>query len=237
MGAATGARAAQPLIVLSAGAASTTVRQIAHEFGAVVVHDGTVGQIRGQLAAGKPADVVILSRPAMAALAKQGALIGSTRAELGRTGIGVGIRAGAPVPDVRTPEALKRTLLAARAIASTDPAAGASSGIYFAKVLRDMGIAAAVAPKEKLVPGGFSCTLVARHQADLCVQNISEIVPVPGIVLAGPFPPALQNYITYSVAVLKETTSPAVARAFVASLTSPRRAATWRAAGFQPAPR
>jgi molybdate transport system substrate-binding protein len=237
---ATAARAAQPLVVLCAGAASTTVRQLAREFaashgGAVVVRDGTVGQIRQQLAAGKPADVVIVSRPALAALAKQGALLGGTRTDLGRTGIGVGIRAGAPLPDLETPAALKRTLLVARAIASTDPAAGASSGIYFAGVLRKLGIAAAVAPKEKLVPGGFSCTLVARLQADLCVQNISEIVPVKGVVLAGPFPAALQNYITYSAAVLKQSAMPARARAFVANISSPQRTATWRAAGFQPA--
>lgn len=235
-----GARATQPLVVLCAGAASSTVRQIAREFAAahrsaVVVREGTVGQIRQQLAAGKPADVVIVSRPALAALAKAGALLAGTQTNLGRTGIGVGIRAGAPVPDLATPDALKRTLLAARTIASTDPAAGASSGIYFAELLRRMGIAGAIATKEKLVPGGFSCTLVAQRKADICVQNISEIVPVSGVVLAGPFPAALQNYITYSAAVLKQTAAPAAARAFVANLTSPQRAATLRAAGFQPA--
>jgi molybdate transport system substrate-binding protein len=233
------ALAAQPLVVFCAGAASAAVREIAHDVSrsqarTVVVKIGTVGQIRAQLAAGSPADVVIVSAPALAAIAKQGAIAGATRTVLGRTGIGVGIRAGAPVPDIATPEALKRALLAARTIASTDPAAGASSGIYFAGLLRRMGIAAAIAPKETLVSGGYSCEIVARGKADLCVQNISEIVPVKGVVLAGPFPPSLQNYITYSAAVLKHSRSFADARAFVADLSNARRAPLWRRAGFEP---
>ena len=111
--------------------------------------------------------------------------------------MGVGVRAGAPRPDISSPDALKQTLLRARSIAATDPKAGASSGIYFAKMLAHMKIADVVAPKEHLTPGGRSCELVARGEAELCAQNITEIVPVKGVVLAGAFPAAVQNYITY----------------------------------------
>jgi molybdate transport system substrate-binding protein len=233
-------RAADPLRVLCGGAALTLVEQLARDFErthgrAVVVTAGTAGQIRDELAAGEPADVVIISASVIDALAAGGQLVDGTRVDLGKTGIGVGIRAGAAAPDLSTPDALEQTLLAAPSIASTDPAAGASSGIYFASVLQKMGIADAVRPKETLVPGGFSCDLVASGKVALCVQNISEIVPVKGVVLAGPFPPALQNYITYSAAVAKRSTAVDDARAFLTDATSPAQAARWASAGFEPA--
>ena len=231
-------RAAEPLTVLCAGAASTVVEQIGRDFErthgrAVVVTEGTAGQITAKLAAGAHVDVVILSAPALDTLTTNGSIVTGTRVDLGKTGIGVGIRDGASAPDLSTPDALKATLLAAPSIASTDPAAGASSGIYFAGVLQKMGIADAVRPKETLVPGGSSCDLVATGKAALCVQNISEIVPVHGVVVAGPFPAALQNYITYSAAVAKGSTTPDDARAFIADATSSARAPLWKAGGFE----
>jgi molybdate transport system substrate-binding protein len=232
-------RAAEPLTVLCAGAASAIVERIAHEFErthgrTVVVTEGTTGQVRAKLAAGEHADVVILSAPALDALTTNGGILAGTRVDLGRTGIAVGVRAGAVAPDVSTPDALKAALLAAPSIATTDPASGASSGIYFAGLLQKMGIAGAVRPKETLVEGGFSCDVVAAGKAALCVQNLSEIVPVRGVVVAGSFPAALQNYITYSAAVAKGSTAPADARAFIADATSPVRAPLWKSAGFQP---
>jgi molybdate transport system substrate-binding protein len=224
---------------LCAGAASTVVNDIAADVHrrtgrAIVVHVGTVGQIQAQLARGAHADVVIVSGKAMRILVKEGTLVPGTRTNLGRSGMGVGVRAGTRLPDITSTEALKRALLRARSIATTDPKAGASSGIYFAHLLQRMGIAAAVAPKELLTPGGHSCELVARGKADLCAQNITEIVPVKGVVLAGPFPAAVQNYITYAAAVAGRTQSPNDARAFITELASPRRATLWRRAGFVP---
>jgi molybdate transport system substrate-binding protein len=232
-------RAAQPLSVLCAGATSAIIGRIARDFErthgrAVVVTEGTTGQVRSKLAAGTHADVVILSAPALDALTANGGILAGTRVDLGRTGIGVGVRAGSVAPDVSTPDALKAALLAAPSIATTDPAAGASSGIYFAGLLQKMGIAGAIRPKETLVKGGFSCDLVAAGKAALCVQNISEIVPVRGVVVAGPFPAALQNYITYSAAVAKGSADPDDARAFIAGATSPARAPLWKSAGFNP---
>jgi molybdate transport system substrate-binding protein len=231
-------RAAEPLTVLCAGAAASVVGRIAGDFErthgrAVAVTEGTTGQITAKLASGNPADVVILSAPALDTLATSGGILAGTRVDLGRTGIGVGIRNGAAAPDLSTPDTLKAALLAAPSIATTDPAAGASSGIYFAGVLQKMGIAEAVRPKETLVEGGSSCDLVAAGKAALCVQNISEIVPVHGVVVAGPFPAALQNYITYSAAVAKKSTAPDDARAFIADATSPARAPLWKSGGFE----
>jgi molybdate transport system substrate-binding protein len=232
------ASAAQALNVLSAGATAAVVQMIARDYEhatgrTVNVTEGTVGQIRAKLAAGTPADVVILSAPALDALAKAGDLVDGTRTDLGRTGIGIGVRTGSAPLDLSTADALKQTLLHAPSIASTDPASGASSGIYFAGVLQKLGIADQVRPKETLVEGGLSCDLVASGKAELCVQNISEIVPVHGVVVGAPFPEALQNYITYSAAVDKRTTAAADASAFIAYAANPARAAAWKSGGFE----
>lgn len=228
-----------PLVILCAGATSPVVARVAADFRhqtgrAITLRIGTVGQIQKQIASGARADVVIVSGKAMKTLSGRGTIVAGTRTDLGRSGMGIGVRAGHPLPDISSAEALKRTLLRAPSIAATDPKAGASSGIYFAHMLKRMGIAAAVEPKEMLVPGGRSCELVARGKAELCAQNITEIVPVKGVVLVGPFPAAVQNYITYSAAVLRKATSPVAARAFLAELAAPHRASLWRHAGFIP---
>jgi len=229
-----------PLVILCAGAASSVVDRVATEFEhrtgrAVTVRVGTVGQIQKQLARHVRADVVIVSGKAMKVLVRRHAVIPETRTDLGRSGMGVGVRSGSPHPDISTPEALKHALLAARSIAATDPKAGASSGIYFAHLLARMGIAGVVRPKETLVPGGHSCDLVANGKAELCAQNITEIIPVKGVDVVGPFPAPVQNYITYSAAVLTHAQSPDAARALVNELSAPRRAPLWRHAGFAPA--
>jgi len=143
------------------------------------------------------------------------------------------VRSGAPAPDIASPAAFKATLLAARAIASTDPGAGASFGIAFAKILRQLGIADAVAPKLKLTPGGRSCEIVARGEADVCVQSTVEIVPVAGVRVVGPVPDPLQFALTYTAAVPVIAPDPAAGKAFVGFLTSAGQAEEWRNAGFE----
>lgn len=237
--ASTAARAADaPLTVLCAGAASVVVERVAHEFErthgrTVVVSEGTVGQLRARLAAGERADAIVVSAPALEALTDAGEIVPGTSAVLGRTGIGVGVRSGTALPDISTPAALKAALLAAPSIATMDAAAGSSSGAYFVGLQQRMGISDALRAKTTLKKTGFSCELVAAGQADLCVQNISEIIPVTGVTFV-PFPEALQNYITYAIAVPKRSTDPDLARAFIVDLTSPARAPQWKSAGLQP---
>ena len=102
--------------------------------------------------------------------------------------MGVGVREGAPRPDISTPEAFKQTLLAAKSLVYVDPAQGATSGIHFASVLDRLGIAEAVRGKTQLVPGGYPAEKVASGEAELVVHQISEIVPVKGVVLMGRCP-------------------------------------------------
>src|ERR1044071_1171141 len=141
--------------VLSAGAVRSIVTDLAQAFEQQTGHKvalafGTAGQTRKRLAE-QPADVVILTDAAIDESAAQGAVVAGSRTDIGRTGMGVGVRDGAPKPDISTPEAFKQVLLAAKSITYVDPAQGATSGIHFAGILKSFGIAEAMQPKTTLV--------------------------------------------------------------------------------------
>lgn len=235
--AALGGRAeAADLTVLSAGAVRPVVPGLAEEFRQETGHTvrlsfDTAGALRRR-ATTEPADVVIITDAAIDDLARQGIVVQGTRTDIARVGIGVGVRAGAPRPDVSTPEALKRTLLDARSFVYMDPGKGATSGIHFAGVLERLGIAAAVREKALLWPAGASAEAVAAGRAELCVQQISEILPVSGVILVGPLPRELQKVTTYSGGLVARSASPDAARAWLAFLARPAFQARFRAAGL-----
>lgn len=224
--------------VLSAGAVQEAEKALAAEFEKTTGDHvsfvfGTVGAIQDRLKAGERADVVVLSVSAIEAMAKAHELIGDAGTPLAKVGIGVAVRTGAPQPDISTPEAFRAALLKARSIVYADPAKGASSGIQFTRILNQLGIADAVKPKANLQPGGYVVEVVARGEAEVGVHNISEILPVKGVVLVGPLPPALQSYTTYAAGVPATNAAPASARAFVKFLAAPAAARHWTAAGFE----
>src|SRR5262249_25636828 len=121
---------------------------------------------------------------------------------------------------------------AARSIVYTDPARGATSGIHFASVLQRLGIADAVKDKSVLWPGGFAAEAVAKGQAELCVHQISEIIPVAGVTLVGPLPRELQKVTVYWGALAARAASPEAARAFLAYLSRPALKPKLAAAGL-----
>jgi molybdate transport system substrate-binding protein len=171
----------------------------------------------------------------MAELEKVGKFTPGSRTDLGRVGIGVGVRDGAAVPDVATPEAFKAALVAARSIAFTNPAEGGTSGIYFTGLAERLGIGDAVKAKAVLTKGGREAAIeVAQGRAELAIVFISEAVAVKGVRLAGPLPPPLQDYSVYAAAIPASSTDPAAARAFVAALASQGMAERWRGNGFEP---
>jgi molybdate transport system substrate-binding protein len=223
--------------VLSAGAVKNIVTELAETFRqetghTVVLSSGTAGEIRQKVAAGDPADVVFVTDTVLEQLVVTGLLVADSRADIARTGIGVAVREGAPLPDISTPEAFKLTVLAAKSIVYTDPSRGATSGIHFAGVLQRLGIADAVKDKTVLWPGGFAAEAIVKGQADLCVHQISEILPVKGVTLVGPLPRDLQKITTYSAAVSTQAATPAPARAFIAFVTRPSFKAKFAAAGL-----
>ncbi|HJR01438.1 MAG TPA: substrate-binding domain-containing protein [Methylomirabilota bacterium] len=232
-----GAAAAAEVRVFSAGAVRAIVTELAQAFqqetgNSVTLSFGTVGVTRGKLAGAEPVDVVIMTDVAIDDVAKQGSVVPGTRADLARTGMGLGVREGAPRPDIATSEAFKQTLLSAKSIVYVDPKQGATSGIHFASVLDRLGIAEAVRGKSQLVPGGYPAEKVASGEAEVVVHQISEIVPVKGVTLVGPLPPDLQKVTVYSAGLAARSTAPDAARAFIAFLTRPAFKAKFAAAGL-----
>jgi molybdate transport system substrate-binding protein len=219
-----GAASAAEIKVLSAGAVRAIVTELTPAFEKETGHKvtfefGTAGQTRQRLAS-QPADVVILTDAGIDEAIKQDRVVAGSRADIARTGMGVGIREGAPKPDISTTEAFKKALVAAKSITYVDPAQGATSGVYFSGLLQTWGIADALKPKTTLVPGGYPAELVAKGEAELVVHQISEILPVKGVALAGPLPKDIQKVTVYSAGLVSKAAAPEAARAFIAYLMS-----------------
>ena len=217
---------AAELQVISAGAMRSIVTELAAAFEKETGHTvkltfGTVGVIKAKLAEATPVDIVIMTDEAMRDMTRQGAVVEGSWTPIGRTGIGVAVRDGAPKPDIGSPEALKQTLLSTKSLVYVDPAQGGTSGIHFAGVLQKLGIADAVKPKTTLVPGGYPAELVARGDVELVVHQISEIIPVKGVTLVGPLPKELQKTTVYAAGVTVGSASRTTAGAFVAFLARP----------------
>ena len=232
-----GHAAAAEINVLSAGAVRSVVSTVSETFAketgnAVKGTFGTVGVVRQKLAAGEPADVIIATDVAIDELARQGAVVPGTRTDIARAGVGVGVKEGAPRPDISTVDAFKQTLLAAKSLVYVDPAQGATSGIHFASVLQRLGIADAVKSKTLLWPGGYAAEAVADGRAEVVVHQISEILPVKGVTLVGPLPKDLQKITIYSAGLATKAASPEAARAFIAYLVSAPIKAKFAAAGL-----
>ena len=222
--------------VLSAGAMKAMVTELGEAFQRESGHTlrltfDTVGSLRKR-AATEPADVVILTAEAVDDLARDGLVAAGTRTDLGRVGMGVAVKEGAPRPDISTAESFKQAVLAAKSIVYTDPARGGTSGIHFASVLQRLGIAEAVKDKTVLWPGGYAAEAVAKGQAELCVHQISEILPVKGVTLVGPLSKDLQKITTYSGGVAERSDAKDAARALLTFLARPDFRAKFGAAGL-----
>ena len=235
-----GNAAAVELHILTAGAVQEGEKKLADEYrhmtgNRVTFISGTVGQIQERLKNREAADVIVVSKPAMEQLDKAGEIRPSASAVLGRIGIGVAAKEGNTVPDIGTSEKFKAAMQKARSITYMDPAAGASSGIATAKILRDLGIADEMAKKTKLTETGYSAERVASGEVELAIQNVSEILPVKGVRLAGPLPEPLQVYTVYSAGVASNSVNPKEAMDFIRFLIRKESAQAWQAAGVEPA--
>jgi molybdate transport system substrate-binding protein len=180
-------------------------------------------------------DVAILTPEAIDNLAKEGRIVPGTRADLAKTGVGVVVRAGAPLPDISTVAAFKQTLLAAKSVAYIDPKSGGSSGIYVERLLQQLGIADEVNAKAVLVHGGAVADHIADGEAEIGIHQISEILPIAGTTLVGPLPAEIQNFTVYAAGVGTAATDGATARALVKFLSGPHALPIIEAKGMQPA--
>ena len=227
--------------VMSAGAVQSMVTALGAEFeretgNKLNLNFNTVGSLRERLQAGEATDLAILSESAIAALDKLGLFVPGSITDLGRTVTGVVVKEGAPLPDISTPAAFKQALLNARGVAYSDPAAGGSSGTYFAGLLQQLGIAEAVNKNAVLGKRGYEVAqAVADGRAEIGTTFISEALTVPGCKVVGPLPGELYNANTYTAAIHSRAAAPEGARALLRKLTDPATAARWMAAGLEPA--
>jgi molybdate transport system substrate-binding protein len=229
--------AAAELKVFSAGAMKPVVPGLVEAFQKETGHTVTItfdtaGAWKRKVEAGEKADVLIASDTVVDALMKSNHVVAGSRADLAKTAIGVAVKEGAPKPDISTVDAFKRALLEAKSIVYNDPAIGATSGIHFASVLERLGIAEIVKPKSVLWKGGYAAEAIINGQAELCVHQISELLPVKGVAFVGPLPAELNKVTTYSGSVLTSAATPDAARAFLQYLARPGFRAKFAEAGL-----
>ena len=155
----------------------------------------------------------------------------AVRFDFAKSGVGVAVRAGAPKPDISSGEALKRSVLAAKSIVySTGP-----SGIYLAGLFQRMGIADQIKSRVKQVQGEPTGAVVARGEAEIGFQQVSELLPVAGIDLVGPLPPDVQEITVFSAGLHVAANEPDAAKALVQFLKVPAAIPVIRKKGMEPA--
>jgi molybdate transport system substrate-binding protein len=181
---------------------------------------------------GEPVDAVIMASPGLDALIARGDAVAASRIDLARSRVGVAVRAGAPHPDIRTPAALRQALLDARSIAYSDSV----SGIYVSTVLFErLGIADQVRGKSVQIPSEPVGNAIARGDAEIGFQQISELLPVPGIDFLGPLPDEVQKITVFSAAVATGARHPEAAGALLQFLSSPDAFGAITRSGLTPA--
>jgi molybdate transport system substrate-binding protein len=187
---------------------------------------GLLERLRG----GEAADVVILTREALDDLAAKGSVVAQTCVDLARSYVGIAVRAGANHPDIATETALRATLLGGRVAYSRIGA----SGILFAQLIERMGIASEVNARARIIPSGFTAERLMSGEADLAVQQISELKQVPGVEVVGPIPHELQTPAVFSAGRLASSSQPAPSDALLKYLASPEVAPVLRESGLEP---
>jgi molybdate transport system substrate-binding protein len=195
---------------------------------------GLIADIKKRIVAGETADVIILSRPAMDDLQKQDKVAPGSIADVVGTPVAVAVRAGAPKPDISSADALKRSLLAAKSIVYADPAKGGASGVHFAHVVDQLGIADQLKSRTILVPGAQAADVVAKGEAEIGVGQASEIVPVAGAQLVGPLPGEFGSVTKFTAGIGAGSKASEAAKSLILFLTGPAAAPVFKSKGLQP---
>ena len=236
------ASAAAEVHVMISGGFSAAYRALAPQFERSTGHTlkttsgpsmgNTPEAIPNRLERGEPADVLIMVGSALDELIRKSKVLGDSRADLARSKIGMVVRAGAAKPDIGSVEAFKRTLLAARSIAYSDSA----SGVYLSKELfPSLGVADQIAGKSRMIPGEPVAAVVARGEADIGFQQVSELLPVAGVDLVGTLPSELQKITVFSAGIAAGAKEPEAGRALIRFLMSAAAAAEIEKSGLEPA--
>ena len=237
----TSAAQAAVVTVVSSGGFAVAYRALAPEFERMTGNTlatswgpsmgNTPEAVPARIQRGEPIDAVIMVGYALGDLIKGGKVIADSRVDLARSSIGIAVRAGALKPDISSVDALKRALLEAKSIAYSDSA----SGVYVStELFKRLGIADQVAGKSRMIPAEPVGAVIARGDAEIGFQQISELKPIAGIDLVGPLPPELQKVTIFSAGIVVGAREPDAARALIAFLASPAAATAIKESGMEP---
>jgi molybdate transport system substrate-binding protein len=189
--------------------------------------------LKQRIESGEAFDVAFATRAALDGFVRQGRIAGGSILDLGRSGLGLSVRKGAAKPDISTAGMFKRALLAAKSVVRSRDGA---SGIYFAELLVRLGIADEMRSRIVIGPSGRVAELVARGEAEIAVQQVSELIPVKDADYVGPFPEVLQLYTMFSAGVGAACMNRDAARRLLTALQTPAAITVLRAKGLEPPP-
>jgi molybdate transport system substrate-binding protein len=193
----------------------------------------TAAALNQRLRHGATADLLISTRSGIDGLIAEDRIVAGSDVALASSGVGIAVRKGAPHPDISTPEALRRTLLATRVISYSNPTAGGASGVHFATVLERLGIAEQMKARTKFPPAnGRAATLLVSGEVDLAIQQTQELASVDGAEVIGPLPGDLQAITTFVAGIPKSATHAEAARSFLQFLQSPQARAVMKEKGL-----
>ena len=201
--------------------------ELAHGCTVARVYDSSVAAMK-RIAAGETGDAAVFTAAAIDDLIAQGRML--ARTDLTRSFVGVAVRRGAARPDISTPDKFKSALLAAKSVAHSKTGA---SGLYFVSLTERLGIADAIKAKAVVIDGIVG-TLAARGEAEIAVQQVSELMQAEGVDIVGRLPDELQSVTVFSAGVFTASTQARLANAFVTDLASPKHAALIRRNGMEP---
>ena len=224
------------ITVLSTQATEQPYRELLPQFEPATGHrvkttySGTL-DARKRIAAGEYFDMLIMASPDIDAFLASGTLAPGSRTDIAKSGVGIGIKAGAPKPDISTVEAFKKTLLAAKSIGcSTGP-----SGNYVISLFDRLGIAGEVMPKLiQTATGVFVGSLIANGDVELGIQQVSELSHYPGVDYIGPLPGDIQKMTIFASGIAANAKQPAAAKAWVKFLTQPSSTDAFKKRGMEP---
>jgi molybdate transport system substrate-binding protein len=236
------AAAAAEIKVMSSAGFKAAYLELAAEFERTTGHKivnawgpsmgNTPQAVPNRIARGEPVDVIIMVGDALDLLINDGKVVASSRTDLARAVIAAAVRAGAPKPDLGSVEAFKRALENAKSIAYSDSA----SGVYIETVLYPkLGISEEIKAKSKMIPAEPVGEVVARGDAELGFQQLSELVPVQGIDIVGSIPEEIQKVTVFSTGVAAGAKEPEAGAALIKFLSAPAAAPIIRKTGMEPA--
>jgi molybdate transport system substrate-binding protein len=198
----------------------------------LVISYGALGTVMKRIQDGETADVVILPRQGIDTLVKESKAAAGDVTDIAQSNMGVAVRKGAPKPDVSTPDAFKRTLLAAKSVVYANPDGGGPSGIHMGKVMQQLGIVNEMKPKTVYANTTDFGALMASGKAEMALYQLQNLVQEPGIEVVGPLPGNLQETTVFAATAMAGAKDGAAARALITFLRTPEAASVMKAKGL-----